>query len=253
MIIVTGMHRSGTSCITGLLEKCGLSLGTNYPLLNEPRFDNRKGHFENRGAIALNETILQTAGGTWCNPPSAEAVELAGKKLGSYITRFAETFNGDLFKDPRTCLTMPVWRKYCPDISAVVFCVRHPIAVAGSLKSRNNIPVGQGLILWYEYNLRCIEALQDLPCFIVDYDNLNRNFEFEIYNLCRHLGLKLDLVELRSRTLGFFSGDLNHNDVSSAGIDGLLPPDIRSLYEILMSQTFKNRESDCSFSLAAVA
>jgi hypothetical protein len=253
MVIVTGMHRSGTSCVTGLLEKCGLSLGTSHPLLSEPRFDNKKGHFENRGAMALNETILQIAGGTWCNPPSAEAVEIAGDTIGPYIKKFAETFNGDIFKDPRTSLTMPVWQKYCPDISAVVFCVRHPIAVAGSLKARNNIPIAQGLILWYEYNLRCIDGLEKTPCFIVDYDNLNRNLEFEMSSLLRNLGLEMDIVEMRARTSGFFSEDLNHNNVSSLGLDGLLPPDIRGLYEILMSQTFMRRESAKTDICTAVA
>ena len=59
MIAVTGMHRSGTSCFTGLLARCGFSLGRAYPLLNESRMDNEKGHFENLAAVAINETILR--------------------------------------------------------------------------------------------------------------------------------------------------------------------------------------------------
>jgi hypothetical protein len=247
------MHRSGTSCITGLLEKCGLSLGTSHPLLNEPRFDNQKGHFENRGAMALNETVLKFAGGTWCNPPSAEAIELAGEKLGSFFTHFAQTFNGDIFKDPRTCLTMSLWEKYCPDITAVVFCVRHPIAVAGSLKRRNNIPIGEGLKLWYEYNLRCILGMQHTPCFVVDYDNLEHHLEFEVSSLCEHLGLHLDIVELHSRIDGFYTGELDHNRGTVTGSDGLLPADIRKLYDILMSQTFTNREALSFSGRAAIA
>ena len=44
--VVTGIHRSGTSCIAGILDKCGISIGDYSNLIsnNESAFDNQKGY-----------------------------------------------------------------------------------------------------------------------------------------------------------------------------------------------------------------
>ena len=44
--IVTGPLRSGTSCVTGLLELCGFDLGKNVRILRNPTPMNPRGHFE---------------------------------------------------------------------------------------------------------------------------------------------------------------------------------------------------------------
>ncbi len=234
------MHRSGTSCVTGLLVKCGLSLGTSHPLLNVPSRENPKGHFENRGAILLNDTILQHAGGSWCILPPREAVERAGQRFAEHFQRFGETFNGDVLKDPRICLTVGLWRKHCPNVKAAVLCLRNPIAVAGSLKRRNGIPAEIGLRMWYEYNLRFITAAKNLPVFVVDYDNMGRNLQFEFSSLLSELGVELESGEMQRRIGDFYSGGLNHGASDEKHLE-LLPPDIRNLYEIILSQTYTQR------------
>ncbi|MBD3393194.1 MAG: hypothetical protein GF418_13785 [Chitinivibrionales bacterium] len=240
MIAITGMHRSGTSCVTGLLVKCGLSLGTRYPLMNVPARDNAKGHFENLGALAINDTILRYAGGNWAQPPSPSAIEQVGSRFAPHFEKFSTTFDGDLFKDPRTCLTMSLWERHCPNLDAVVLCVRNPIGVAGSLKRRNRLPVEIGVKLWYEYNLRVIEGAKGLPVFVVDYDNLGRDLEFELSSLLSELGVDLDAGAMRERVAGFYSAELNHDISRKLHLD-LLPEDARRLYEIILSQSYARR------------
>jgi len=240
MIAVTGMHRSGTSCVTGLLEKCGLSLGTSHPLLTDPRADNQKGHFENRSVIAINETIITKAGGTWYQPPSANAITSTGARYARHFAEFGRTFNGDVIKDPRICLTISLWEKYCPDLTALIVCLRNPIAVAGSLKLRDGLPVEAGVRLWYEYNVRLFSSERRVPIYVVDYDSLNRNLEFELSSLCADLGLPLDMSDLHARIARFYSGELNHAAAKEEHLD-LLPADIRLLYEAMRSHTYARR------------
>jgi hypothetical protein len=240
MIAITGMHRSGTSCVTGLLERCGLSLGTSHKVYTDPRPDNQKGHFENYTVLAINEKILEIAGGAWDKPPQSEAILVAGEQVAHHITRFNDTFNGAIFKEPRMCLTMPLWERYCPKISAAVFCLRNPLGVALSLNKRNGFPLEKGIFLWMEYNMRFFADIKKTPLHIFDYDNLRHDFLFEVGNLCTALGVSVSPAELTSRTHDFFEEKLNHDGAKEEDF-ARLPADVQRLYSLIKSQTFANR------------
>ena len=238
MIIVTGMHRSGTSCVAGLLARCGFSLGTSHPLLNESRPDNEKGHFENLGAVAINETILRSAGGSWDAPPSQHKIAEAGEQFAKHIRLFSKTFDGKIFKDPRICMTISLWEKYCgSNLEAVVLCLRHPSSVAISLLKRNNIPIETGLELWVRYNASLIKGVSKIPLIVVDYDNLESNLPLELACLTAKLGTTLSASELVELTRGFYSEELNHAPFEQ-NRDIHLPNQIDALYQTIRVRTF---------------
>ena len=68
-VIVLGMHRSGTSLLTGSLEAAGLYLGE---VNNEAPF-NRKGNKENESIRELNDALLERNGAAWNRPPNGQA------------------------------------------------------------------------------------------------------------------------------------------------------------------------------------
>src|SRR5260370_22649785 len=72
-IVVLGMHRSGTSCITRMVNLCGASLGESTIGANEY---NKSGHWEAAQGLEINELILRYSGGSWDNPP--EQLRCAG-------------------------------------------------------------------------------------------------------------------------------------------------------------------------------
>jgi hypothetical protein len=235
MIAVTGMHRSGTSCFAGLLERCGLSLGTAYPLLNESRSDNEKGHFENLGAVAINETILRCAGGSWSSPPDPKEIASACERFAGHMRQFSSRFDGDLFKDPRTCLTIAAWEKNCAEnLEYVVLCLRHPVSVALSLQKRDQIPVAEGMNLWFRYNQSLLTGISKTPLVLADYDCLRFELSSEVQRLLQTLGLKMSRRQVKRQTHGFYSERLNH-----ASDDAMkcvaVPLEISSLYEKLRS------------------
>lgn len=170
MIAVTGMHRSGTSCITGLLIRCGFSLGTSHPLIHGQDKDNLKGHFENLAAASINAAIIQFPGGTWCDLPSQQTILETGTRFIPHIQKFARTFNGNVIKDPRLCITASFWEEHCDNLTAIVFCLRNPKAVAESLAKRNGLTIEASLALWYEYYKRFFDCIHQVPVHIIDYD-----------------------------------------------------------------------------------
>ncbi|MFW5960183.1 MAG: glycosyltransferase [Chitinivibrionales bacterium] len=98
--VIAGMHRSGTSCIAGLLNKCGVAAGNQEEMLNSnsAREDNKKGHFENRYAVRINDALLNIAGGNWAALPRQESIDKAGDLKGDYIKDFSGRFDGELLR-----------------------------------------------------------------------------------------------------------------------------------------------------------
>ena len=65
ILCVLGMHRSGTSCLTGSLQEAGLYLGDCHTW--NPH--NLKGNRENQEIVDINDRVLADNGGAWDAPP----------------------------------------------------------------------------------------------------------------------------------------------------------------------------------------
>ncbi len=238
IIAVTGMHRSGTSSIAGLLGKCGFSLGPEKNLLNEnkPKFDNVKGHFENHSVVMINENILQKSNGSWFELPQQNNLYKAGEALAMHITSFNNSFEGTIIKDPRLCLTLDTWKQFCPRLKSVIICFRHPLGVAHSLKKRNHFPLEFGLNLWYEYNVRLIDSIESIPVTVVNYDSLTHNLGNDLYNIITMLKSPLSKEKMLCTIEGFFDSSLNHNKYTEEELNEV-PKHIQELYTILKSNS----------------
>ena len=165
-LCIAGMHRSGTSMIASLLHACGLDLGPTKDFL-PPAPNNPEGFWESRSFLRLNDAILKELGGSWDHPPRMDVADAVAaglslrlqglyKKAGKLVRRF-EGREPWGWKDPRNCLTLPLWRKMLPEMK-VLICVRNPLAVAKSLWLRNRIPYNESFDLWLTYNRRVLAA-----------------------------------------------------------------------------------------------
>ena len=69
-VCILGMHRSGTSVLTRILNLSGMSLGPENMLAGGCEKDGQpKGYWENVEFISLNNAILERYGGNWFEPP----------------------------------------------------------------------------------------------------------------------------------------------------------------------------------------
>jgi hypothetical protein len=157
-ILVAGMHRSGTSAMTGALQACGVALGG--PLLSQDR-SNEKGYLELKGAICIHDDFLKHYSQSWLSlnalpegwEKSNEA-EIARKAIRKLAREQFIDKTIWAVKDPRLCRLFPLWHQALPEISlGAVLIVRHPLEVANSLFVRDEFSINRSLLLWIHHVL----------------------------------------------------------------------------------------------------
>lgn len=218
-VCIVGMHRSGTSFITRLLQRGGLYLGDEGSLLPGGP-DNPDGYFEHRGFSAINERLLRMFGGEWDLVPSlpdgwAEAPEL--DPLRNEARRLASELDMHGcwgWKDPRTSLTLPFWRSCVPGLKIVV-CVRNPLEVAVSLNRRNNVSYELGLSLWTAYSRQIMTAICGTRYYaVVRYEECLTRPAAELARLADFIGMSLS-EEACDQAITVASARMRHSSFAS--------------------------------------
>lgn len=180
IVMVLGMHRSGTSMLTEALHHLGLGVADGQ-LAPEPAV-NHRGFWEDGTIVDINEQILGSLDSHWCsiaplpgNWPRTEALQNLQDSAEQHLRH---TYSGRLpavIKDPRMCRLLPFWQplmERCQWRTACVLMLRHPAAVAASLQRRNGLPTDYGLLLWLRYMLDAAALTEGLPRIVLDYDRL---------------------------------------------------------------------------------
>lgn len=180
ILMVLGMHRSGTSLIAKSLEVIGGSLGDN---LLPPGDDNPKGFWEDKEFNDLNIEILSLLGQKWYSLSPVELQTLE-KEQFDYLFAKAITLTKSklqknpvwILKDPRASLLMPFWSEVFNKLGVkpnFVFALRHPDSVCQSLWKRNHFNHVFSAFIWFKHNLEVIKFLSSEKksnYVIVDYD-----------------------------------------------------------------------------------
>ena len=159
-ILVLGMHRSGTSALTRVLNLLGCALPDN---LLGAGVGNETGHWEAASAVTLNDQIFASAGTRWDDwgplnddwrqsPLRDEMLH----KAAAVIEEHADL--GSLFaiKDPRLCRLADVWLAAMEEAKvepSAVLMVRNPAEVIASLESRDLMAPEYGQLLWLRHTL----------------------------------------------------------------------------------------------------
>jgi hypothetical protein len=195
IVCILGMHRSGTSLVTRLLNELGLYLGPEDHLMR-PGPANPAGHWESRAIKDINDEILFILGGTWYEPPELtpgweRSSELAGPRRQARKLIEADFSGSDLwgFKDPRTSLTAPFWQRIVGPMRYVI-CLRNPVDVAASLEAREDepVPFAEGAELWLTYVRAGLAASAGHPREFVFYEDLVADPEPLAGRLARFIG-----------------------------------------------------------------
>ncbi len=219
-VVILGMHRSGTSWLTGALQQAGLHLGRHHTW--NPY--NQKGNRENPDLFELHEEILARSGFAWDSPPPLDGESLWTQGFLSRAERLCAEIGQRSpwgFKDPRTLLLLDGWLQLLSNVR-LVGIFRHPLAVAASLESRNLMARDRALELWLEYNLRLIDAHERFGPFpLLSFDWERDRLHEALFQSCRTLGL-----DDSPHRQDFYAEDLKHNRV----VSGHLPAEVEAAY-----------------------
>jgi len=245
IVIVLGMHRSGTSTITRGLLALGVDLGTR--MLGSAE-DNPRGFWENRAIVNLNEAILAELGSSWDGlglidwnrVPEVRKQDLCRRACRAVVQEFGNS-RTIAFKDPRTSRLLPVWQDACSalglhDRYAIV--LRNPVSVARSLEVRNGFSYEKSHMLWLLHVVPALLLTHGKPRCIVDYDRLIESPAAALLHVSDALGLPSDDVAaaaLQEFETEFVSKDLRHSvyDTGAVASETSAPLYVSALYSEL--------------------
>jgi len=193
-LLITGMHRSGTSFLARALNLRGVFLGEYEDFISDewrPSIDNLRGHWENKKFLKLTEQTLSFSNGNWDKIPAKIKVN---SKIGNEIKKLSTRLidNSAIasgIKDPRILGCLDAWVKYLPKNFLIVGIFRNPLKVSESLKKRNGFSYEKSLNLWEQYNQRLLTYLEKFGGFLLNFDWPKKKLIKELDLISDKLGL----------------------------------------------------------------
>lgn len=237
-LVVLGMHRSGTSAVTGTLSLCGAWVGERDELTGAGR-ENEKGFFERRDLRNICDGLLFAADADWwkISSFSTEAVpkEAVEERRAAFaeLLRSLDRHGSWAIKEPRLCLLFPLLRPAIRN-PVCIHATRNPLEVARSLQARNGFSLMQGLALWEVYTRSALAVSAGLPRVFVAFESLVSAPLEQTTRLVRQLealgvrGLRLPEPEVLTN---FISPDLRRQRSSQSESLNFLEPPQRELWE----------------------
>lgn len=221
VIFVLGMHRSGTSAATRVLNLMGAELGSD---LLAAKDDNPEGFWEHAQLVAINDKILAALGFYWdATLPlpenwhhTPEVLALKSEAVSFLKSEFASVPVFAL-KDPRLCRTLPFWLEVAKELGALpkaLLVFRKPWEIAGSLGKRDGFAPEQALILSALHTLEAERYSRELKRVAISYDALLEKPLEVAAGVAEALGLQLTDTA-KSEITGFIKPGLRHHKAAA--------------------------------------
>ncbi len=254
MIIITGMHRSGTSFTANMLYELDLKFGEPTLLMPADQW-NPKGYYENTEIHILNDRLilgdLAPIRRFRTTPPEKRGIPLrlvmtlfraryaltggtdaisrrAERQQGS-IRELARIYEQVAIKDPRFSLTVAAWARYVP-INRILYCYRHPYEVARSIQKRYHLPMEVGYHLWHGHVVSFFQQVKGLPLIMVNYEGyFGADPLAEVQRLYAYAGRKYNPGEAQAVLDRVLDPKLKRNVYTGAAI----PSYVAEMYERL--------------------
>jgi len=245
LIVVLGMHRSGTSAVTRGLQVLRVSLGDR--MMPPAEGNNAKGFWEDIDLNALNIQMLAAVRSDWSYLTPIETKDVETLRNAGYFLRAVELLRQKVggvavfgFKDPRVAKLLPFWKEvfvHCQFDVSYVLTVRHPLSVTRSLIKRDGLPAEKCYLLWLEYVLKSLADSAGCQRVLVDYDLLMKSPDHELGRLATQLDLTLDAEELQNYKTGFLDQSLRHTvyQVKDLLLESSCPPLVQEIYTTLLN------------------
>lgn len=198
VVVLLGMHRSGTSLAMSMLQSMGVSCGADLIPAAE---SNKAGFWEHAQIVAEQEHLLARLQRIWHGPKGTHPFPedwLDSEAARRAESRLREIVSAELgaapdiwgFKDPRTSRLLPLWNRVFAslDIEPIyILSTRHPNAVTTSLHKHNGMAASRGELVWMMHNLDALRDAAEKLALVVDYDSIIDQPEKQAARLAKEL------------------------------------------------------------------
>lgn len=246
IVVVLGMHRSGTSAITRGLQVLSLDLGNK--LVGGLPDNNEKGFWEDAEINAFNEALLKKLDSAWHRLAKLDDQALLRPGFSLERKAAAVLLQGKLpdnavfaFKDPRTSILLPFWQNTFTQLgltASYLITIRNPLDVAESLHKRDNFAQVKGLMLWAKYVVGALRETQQQQRVFVTYDAMLEAPAEQLTRIANALQLpppESAPQALREFTEEFLTPALRHNVAALERLSDTqkVSPFVHQLYQLL--------------------
>ena len=258
-ILVLGMHRSGTSAITRVINLLGAKLPERLMGAAE---SNQRGHWEPASLVAAHDELLRAGGSSWDDLAHFDLDAVPAEARSAFRERILEILGDEygrdadiLVKDPRICRFLPFWAEILAAYGVapkVVIPLRSPLEVAGSLTARDRMDPVYGQFLWLRHSLDAERDSRGMPRAFFAFPDLLQDWRGTIGRIGAELALDWPVPPAARREIeAFLSSDLRHQRSQAEDLDDprRVPPIVAEAYRLL---TTLARTDDDERALAAL-
>jgi hypothetical protein len=254
VVVVLGMHRSGTSAVARGLLTMGVDLGDH--LMPPVPGNNEKGFWEDLDINEMNVQMMNTLETDWYHLRPIRETEVQLLRGKGYFLRAVELLREKIrtrnifgVKDPRIAKLLPFWKdvfSYCNLSISYVIAIRNPLSVAKSLAARDGLKTEQSYFLWGQHILGALANTRGHGRVIVDYDRLMCAPEAEICRIATGMQLVVDMDALQEYRNDFLDNSLRHTCYApqDLSVDDSCPPLVRELYCSLLKTATEVTQGD---------
>ncbi|MEM9945614.1 MAG: sulfotransferase [Cyanobacteria bacterium P01_D01_bin.36] len=186
--VILGMHKSGTTLISEILHSSGINMVEES--ISDYSYDTGV-KYERESSRNINHSILQSRGVPSIEIETLKAYDASHeviRNMRDIISACSKHHENWGFKDPRTCLTYPLWASQLPKHKIIIIYrsieeVWQRYLIQKSKKSEDSVldTTKKVFSTWTDYNTRILNIIRTShsPYLVLDYAQFlkeNRGF-----------------------------------------------------------------------------
>jgi len=222
VVVVLGMHRSGTSLCANMLAAMGADMAETPGVTPS----NRRGHWERQFVVEINDRIFALYDRGWFSSGHLLAMPehyLDDPRVAALRRDAAAWLRPRLhgaqilgLKDPRVARLLPFWQSVFAEAGVApryVLCLRAPAQVIRSVTARDDLPAAHAEYRWLLYNAAAVQGIDSAPVCIVPYEDWFTRAEETAERLAAHAGLPTPAARLPASVI---DPSLRHDATAAA-------------------------------------
>jgi hypothetical protein len=258
VVLVLGMHRSGTSALSRVLNLLGVDLG--HDLMAAVPDNNETGFWEHRAFQSFNQMMFESVGRQWDSVLPLPDQWWKQPQVEGFTSKLRDVMQAEFsqsrlwgVKDPRICFMMPLWRSLLGEMNCEPRCVlifRNPIEVARSLEKRDRLPASQSYLMWLRSFVKSEQDTRDLPRTMTTYESILTDWKAELARISEDLKITwpTSMDAAAPAVEEFLRPSLRHYQADNQQIlnDPQIPELVRRAYSAILTAVDSGQIDDLS-------